>query len=96
MEHQQGEEESEMTLFLDDDAAAAGNRTLEELVPNLHRQAERHRSRTHPRARGPPEAEGNGDLAGGSTGRSPFASLSYSREKRGESSRDVPKQLWMI
>jgi hypothetical protein len=68
--------------------AAAVNQTLEELVPNLHRQAERHRSRTHPRARGPPEAEGNGDLAGGSTGRSPFASLSCSREKRGGSSRE--------
>jgi len=95
VERQQGEEEIERTLFLDDDAAA-GNQTLEELVTNIHRQAERHRSRTHPRARGPPEAEGNGDLDGGSTGRSPFASLSYSREKRGESSREVPKQLWMI
>ena len=67
--------------------AAAGNQTLEELVTNIHRQAERHRSRTHPRARGPPEAEGNGDLAGWSTRRPPFASLNCSRQKRGESLR---------
>lgn len=50
-----------------------GNQILENLVPNLHHRTESHRSRTHPRAQRPPDAEGNGDLAGGSTGRLAFA-----------------------
>ena len=48
--------------------AAAGNLDLDTLGPNPHRRDEDHRSPTAPRARGPPEMEGNGDLAGGSTG----------------------------
>jgi len=52
--------------------------------PNLHRQARRRRSPTHPRARRPPEAEGINAPAGGSTGRwvrPLFASLDCSRER---------------
>jgi len=49
--------------------AAAGNLDLDTLGLNLHRWDEDHHSPTAPRARGPPETEGNGDLTDGSTGR---------------------------
>jgi len=58
--------------------AAAGNLDLNTLGPNLYRRIEDHRSPTAPRARGPPETEGNGDLAGESTGRLSSASLNCS------------------
>jgi len=58
----------------------AENLDLDTLGPNLHRQIEDHRSPTAPRARGLPETEGNGDLAGESTGRLSSASLNCSHE----------------
>lgn len=62
-------------------AAAAGNLDLDTLGPNLHRRDEDHRSPTTPRARGPPETEGNGsDPAGGSTSRLSSVSLNCSHE----------------
>ena len=76
----QDEKEHERTLFLDA-VAAARNLDLENLVPNLHRREENRRSPTHPRAHRSPEAEENGDLAGGSTRCPHFASLNRSGKR---------------
>jgi len=45
-----------------------GTRRLDKLVHNLHRRTEKHRSPTHPKPKGPSEAEGIGVPAGESTG----------------------------
>ena len=47
--------------------ASPRHANLDKLGPIVHRRTRRHGSPTHPRPRGPPEAEGTGAPAGGTT-----------------------------
>jgi hypothetical protein len=86
--------EARRTLFHIDGAASTdqappGNLLLQR--PNLHRRLESCRSPTHPRPRGPPEAEENGDFAGGSTNHPLVAPITVAGEGSRKREKEHPR-----